>query len=50
VSRPEAGRKLVRDAILKYLPEDAPAKYLTSLAAPRKAMRGEIKRLLKELE
>jgi len=50
VSRPEAGRKLCRDAILKYLPAVAPNKYQATLQLPRRKLRAELKRQLKGLE
>ena len=50
VSRPAAGRKLCRDAILRYLPANAPDKYQSTLQLPRQKLRAEIKRLLKEFE
>jgi hypothetical protein len=39
VSQPELGRKLCRDAILEYLPEDAPDDYEASLAPLREELR-----------
>jgi hypothetical protein len=45
VSRPEAGRELCRQAILKYLPANAPDQYQSSLELPRQQMRAEIRRL-----
>ncbi len=50
VSRPAAGRKLCRDAILRYLPANAPDIYQSTLQLPRQKLRAEIKRLLKEFE
>jgi len=50
VSRPAAGRKLCRDAILKYVPSDAPDQYQATLQSPRRKLRAELKRLLKGLE
>ena len=40
-------RALCQRAILKYLPEDAPEQYQSSLELPRRKLRAEIKRLLK---
>jgi hypothetical protein len=48
VKRPEAGRKLCRQAILKYVPADAPRRYLKKLKPFRAALRREIGRLLAE--
>ena len=36
VVQPEAGRKLCRDAILRYVPADAPERYARRLAAERR--------------
>jgi hypothetical protein len=49
VSRPEAGRNLCRQAILKYLPADAPDQYQSSLELPRRKLRSEIKLEMKRL-
>ena len=46
--RPEAGRALCRQAILRYLPEDAPEAYEARLAPLRERVRLEVARLLAE--
>jgi hypothetical protein len=46
VVRPEAGRKLCRDAILQYVPADAVARYQRKLAAARAQARDAIAQLL----
>jgi hypothetical protein len=48
VVRPEAGRQLCLDAVLRYLPEDAPEKYQEDLAPHREQVREEILRRLRE--
>jgi hypothetical protein len=48
VTRPEAGRELCRQAILKYLPAKAPRRYLEKLKPIRAELRREIERLLAE--
>jgi hypothetical protein len=48
VMRPAAGRQLCREAILRYLPEGAPAAYRAALAEQREAVRLEVRRLLAE--
>jgi hypothetical protein len=48
VVRPEAGRKLCRQAILRYLPEDAPADYQAALERHRQRLQAEILRQLQE--
>ena len=47
VVRPDAGRQLCRDAILRYLPEDAPARYRAALAPHREQVREEVVRQLR---
>ena len=42
VVRPEAGRELCRQAILQYVPEDAPARYEAALREPREQLRQAI--------
>jgi hypothetical protein len=49
VSRPEAGRNLCRQTILKYLPADAPEQYQSSLRLPRRKLKAEIKLEIKRL-
>jgi hypothetical protein len=46
VVRPEAGRRLCLDAILRYLPENAPERYQEALTPRREQVRAEIKRQL----
>jgi hypothetical protein len=46
VVRPEAGRKLCRDAILKYVPSDALERYEYQLDEAREQARDEIEQLL----
>jgi hypothetical protein len=48
VVRPDAGRELYRQAILRYLPEDAPAKYRERLEPFRDEVRDEVLRQLRE--
>jgi hypothetical protein len=48
VVRPEPSRALLRQTILKYLPEDAPARYHAALAPLREQVRVEVLRLLEE--
>jgi hypothetical protein len=48
VVRPEAGRNLCRDAILKYLSEDDPDRYRETLVPHRELARAEILRQLQE--
>jgi hypothetical protein len=48
VVRPDAGRELCRQAILKYLPEDAPDQYLAALKPHREQVRLEVIRQLQE--
>jgi hypothetical protein len=47
VVRPDAGRKLCRDTILKYLPSDAPDNYRETLETYREEARREIARQLR---
>jgi hypothetical protein len=47
VVRPDAGRKLCRDTILKYLPADAPNRYLEELETHREEARREIARQMR---
>lgn len=49
VANPQAGRQLMLDTILKYLPADAPERYQQSLASHREALRLEILRRLGDL-
>jgi hypothetical protein len=49
VVRPEAGRRLCLDAILRYLPEDAPERYQEALAPRREQVRAEIERQLQAM-
>lgn len=46
---PIAGRELCRQAILRHLPEDAPAQYRAALAGPREELRQAIAAQLREL-
>ena len=48
VVRPEAGRELCRQAILKFVDEDAPTLYREKLAPLREQVRKEVARLLEE--
>ncbi|MPZ57506.1 MAG: hypothetical protein GEU91_13595 [Rhizobiales bacterium] len=48
VKTPEASRALCREAILKYLPDDALGRYREALAPHREQVRAEIQRLLEE--
>jgi hypothetical protein len=48
VVRPDAGRELCRQAILTYLPEDAPERYRESLEPFRDQVREEVLRQLRE--
>ena len=48
VVRPEAGRRLCLDAVLKYLPEDAPEQYQSALGPYRNRMRDVLHVLLAE--
>jgi hypothetical protein len=48
VVRPEAGRQLCLDAVLRYLPEDAPEKYQEDLIPHREQVREGILRRLRE--
>jgi hypothetical protein len=48
VVRPDAGRQLCREAILRYVSEAAPAEYRERLDAPRAEVRAEVLRLLAE--
>jgi hypothetical protein len=48
VVRPQAGRELCRQAILKYLPEDAPERYRAVLAPHHEQVRMEVLRQLQE--
>jgi hypothetical protein len=48
VVSPEAGRDLRRQAILRYLPENAPEEFASTLELARGEMRDEIERLLSE--
>jgi hypothetical protein len=47
VTRPQAGRDLCREAILKYLPSDSPRVYEAALAPHRERVKEEIFRQLK---
>jgi hypothetical protein len=47
VVRPEAGRQLCRNTILKYLPADAPERYREALAAHREEAREAIEHRLR---
>jgi hypothetical protein len=49
VVRPEAGRALLRETILRYLPADAPARYEATLRPYREQVRAEARRLFAEL-
>lgn len=49
VVRPDAGRELCRQAILRYLPEDAPARYRESLRPYRRQARTEILRRVQQI-
>jgi hypothetical protein len=49
VIRPEAGRKLCRDAILKYVPETAVAEFEQQLELEREQAHHEIVRLMSEI-
>ena len=46
--RPDAGRELCRQAILQYLPEDAPARYRATLEPLRDRVRREVARIMTE--
>jgi hypothetical protein len=46
VKRPEAGRELCRQAILKYVPANASRRYQKKLKPARAELRGELNRLL----
>jgi hypothetical protein len=48
VTRPKAGRELCRQAILRYLPENAPEAYEARLAPEREKVRRAVIRLLAE--
>jgi hypothetical protein len=48
VVQPDAGRELYRQTILKYLPEDAPARYREALVPHREQVRAEVLRQLHE--
>jgi hypothetical protein len=48
VVRPEPSRALLRQTILRYLPEDAPARYQARLAPLREQVRVEVLRLLQQ--
>jgi hypothetical protein len=48
VVRPEAGRELCRQEILKYVSEDAPQSYRDRLESHQDAVRDEVHRLLEE--
>jgi len=47
IQRPDAGRRLCRDTILKYLPADAPDSYREALETYREEVREEIERQLR---
>ncbi len=47
IVRPEAGRKLCRDAILRYVPADAVANYEERLQEARKHAQREMRRLMR---
>ena len=44
---PEIGRQLVRDAILRFVPADAPARYQARLTVERGQLRDAIERLMR---
>ena len=46
--RPEAARELCRQAILRYLPEDAPDGYEAALHEPREELRQAIVQALQQ--
>jgi hypothetical protein len=48
LKRPEAGRELCRQAILKYVPANAPRRYQKKLKPMREELRRELDRLLRE--
>jgi hypothetical protein len=48
VVAPAAGRALCREAILKYVAEDAPSRYRQSLSVARDRVRDHVVRLLEE--
>jgi len=48
VTRPEAGRELCRQAITRYLPDDAPERYEAALEPLREQVRLEVARLMTE--
>jgi hypothetical protein len=48
VTRPEAARELCRQAILRYVSEDAPDRYRKALEPHREQVRGEVVRLLSD--
>ncbi len=48
VVRPEAGRELCQQAILKYVNDDAPQGYQDRLGSHQDAVRDEVHRLLEE--
>jgi hypothetical protein len=48
VTRPKAGRQLCRDAIQRYVAEDAPEHYHARLGPIREQVRVQIVRLLTE--
>jgi hypothetical protein len=48
LKNPEKARELCRQAILKYVPEDAVARYERKLASKRRAMRKHLRRLLED--
>jgi len=50
VVRPVAGRELCQQAILKYLPADAPQKYRAALKSHRKQVRAELVRLMRDYD
>jgi hypothetical protein len=48
VVRPDAGRQLCRDAILRYLPREAPDRYREALEPQRELVREEVLRQLRQ--
>jgi len=47
VVAPNIGRRLIRDAILRFVPADAPARYQARLAAEREQLRDAIQRRMR---
>jgi hypothetical protein len=48
VTRPEAGRELCLDALMRYLPDDAPERYEERLLEPREQVRQAVVRIVGE--